>query len=429
MKRKIGGKASGLKWLKENRDLGFVVPEFRVIDTSYYDEYARIQESTRLVSALASVCSGSETHAFFNPPQRLEEKCNAIARHFNGKAISVRSSAVVSEDNENISGAGIYDTFFLDAEQITPKNLLEKVLQVYASVNSERAIAYRMENGVKGEQMAVIVQKVVEGYGYAHGVVKSRLPARAGVIPVSWSDVRGAVVGNLPAKIHTAYFHATKKMHYGNKCIFMTEDALYEKMYALDSLLVSFIPLLRKRYGREFEAEFAFDFEGRRVYLLQIRELTNIQDKQISFPKNKRALFVTNICIGAGEYVGETRFIEDIYEGWDEPEHYVYIAPILRQSGRIDINYDELTPKKRAMILTHQSNPDAHALNIANERGLLCICADVVSSKQEACYERLKRAGPYVHIVSDGLQGKVYQATQEEAEAFNQRFAPQMARI
>ena len=34
----ISGKASGLVWLAENTDLGYKVPEFDVIDASFYDE-------------------------------------------------------------------------------------------------------------------------------------------------------------------------------------------------------------------------------------------------------------------------------------------------------------------------------------------------------------------------------------------------------
>jgi len=445
MKRKIGGKASGLKWLKENTDLGFRVPEFRVIDTSYYDEYARIQESARLVSALASVCSGTETHAFFNPPQRLEERCNAIAKHFSDKGVSVRSSAVVSEDNEKLSGAGIYDTFFLDAEQITPKSLLEKVLQVYASVNSERALAYRRENGVEGEQMAVIVQKLINKVGCRHGVIRSRLPGRSGIIPVSWSDTPGAVVGNLNARINTAYFNAKKKRHYGNECIFLEDNSSTEEMHLLDKFLVSLIPGLKERYGKELEAEFCFDKKNNRLYLLQIRALTNLSEVPVDFPKHKKAIFRAGLSMGAGEYIGRVVFPDDVKEGWNEPEHYAFVTPrigkgeeatqayysreIKRQGREIKKDMDILTPRKKAIILTYDDSFATHALTIANEKGILCVSINRNPRSRRDYDEIMKRAGPYVHIVSDGLVGRVYQATQEEAEDFNQRVAPQMARI
>ena len=49
---------------------------------------------------------------------------------------------------------------------MTPKNLEEAVLKVYASVDSKRAREYRKQAGIKGEQMAVVVQEVSDKCDY-----------------------------------------------------------------------------------------------------------------------------------------------------------------------------------------------------------------------------------------------------------------------
>lgn len=79
-------------------------------------------------------------------------------------AYIIRSSAVNSEDGEHM-GAGIYDSVLLSANANLTQ-IYKAVKQVYGSVNSPQAIAYRESIGVTDEQMAVVVQQVPDSNLY-----------------------------------------------------------------------------------------------------------------------------------------------------------------------------------------------------------------------------------------------------------------------
>ena len=116
----FGGKGNGLLWLAENTDLGFQVPKFEIIDTSYYEDFLRQpvldQFARRIYQRAHPDERGVGTH--HKCPKRLEEKCIELFQMFNGTGVAVRSSGVVSEDSDKFSGAGIYESFFIG------KNLL-----------------------------------------------------------------------------------------------------------------------------------------------------------------------------------------------------------------------------------------------------------------------------------------------------------------
>ncbi|MBW2982079.1 PEP/pyruvate-binding domain-containing protein, partial [Candidatus Woesearchaeota archaeon] len=297
--QKYGGKGNGLIWLAENTDLGYTVPEFKIIDTSFYEECLKQELLAQLASQIYQLHNPDEkvTSRVERIPKRLEEKCRELSREFKGRAVSVRSSAVVSEDSDRFSGAGIYDTFFLSEEELNEKTLQEAVLKVYDSVNSPRAVKYRQEAGLKDERMAVVVQEINHEFSAYHGVMQSRLQDVSHIIPVSFSEDIGAVVSGDPnSKINTVYF---KKRFYEEPIrykIAFANDNL--KQYIADNVEKLILPLilkLKKRYGRDFEAEFSAKLSHNntgRIDLLQIRPLTNISDKKIRFPK-KKPIFTT----------------------------------------------------------------------------------------------------------------------------------------
>ncbi len=421
----FGGKGNGLVWLAQNTDLGFEVPRFEIIDTSFHN-------------------SGNL--------KKLEDRCTELADKFQGEEVAVRSSAVLSEDSDKFSGAGIYDSFFVGPQDLTPQRLQEEVLKVHASVNNDRAVQYRKQIGIGEERMAVVVQKAVEGM---NGVAMSRLPQRAGIIPVTWSDTRGAVVGGNPdALIRRAYF--TPKNDF--QAIFISEG-LWENQIQEFQNVAELSTKLRSRYGKEFESEFVIGHDGK-TYMLQIRPLTNVQDKEIKFPE-KEPIFTAKHCMTVGEYIGPWVTPSEVTEYWDEPSHYAYFAPRLdksvvdqlRETSRMfggpenaHLNYDNLTPNKRAMVITSHSVPGMHALTIANEKGIICLAGEgkydhFKGNKKLADLDRDSRmmvgremgmtliervnldvaladVGQYVHIVSDGLTGHVYRATEQEAKDF-----------
>jgi pyruvate,water dikinase len=84
----------------------------------------------------------------------------AVAQHDRGTAFAVRSSAT-AEDLPTASFAGQQDSFL---DVVGPDAVLEHVRRCWASLFTERAVAYRQRNGFADRQvkMAVVVQRMVD---------------------------------------------------------------------------------------------------------------------------------------------------------------------------------------------------------------------------------------------------------------------------
>lgn len=87
-------------------------------------------------------------------PAELAEQI--LARLTPGQAYAVRSSAT-AEDLPTASFAGLYDSFL----NLGKEAVLEHISKCWASLYSERAVAYRPENGFEQVRLAVIVQRMV----------------------------------------------------------------------------------------------------------------------------------------------------------------------------------------------------------------------------------------------------------------------------
>lgn len=428
---KNGGKGSGLTWLTQNTDIGYSVPEFDIIDTSYHEDFLKQPGLAQIAAMLHNKANPEDDYVdVYQSPKRLDEICKELTEKFQGRSVAVRSSAVVSEDNDSLTGAGIYDTFFLESWQLNPESLTDAVLKVYNSVNSDKAVEYRTNAGLDDERMAVVVQELSDDVGFVNGVMQSRLQAVSKIIPISWSEEIGAVVeGVESSKITTAHFGRTQRYGYTDyKRIYTSGgDLSVGDIVKIDDLMISVILGLKKRYGKDFEAEFSANLEKGILNMLQIRPLTNIVDKKITFP-NKKPIFTTGYkgcCIGVGEYIGPMVFEDDVKEGWEEPAHYAFVAPSLGKFieeilPNLRTDYDALTPNKRAMVLTHGMSFGSHALTIAQERNILCI-GKYQDFTKPYFTKSLKNISPNIHIVSDGLVGRVYEATEQEAKEFERR--------
>ena len=471
----FGGKAKGLVWLTENTDLGFQVPEFDTIAPSYYEDIIKQRLVAQIAGMLQTKATGQpHTGSIIGVPKGLEDRCKELANQFSGKSVMVRSSGVLSEDSDIYSGAGIYDSFEIRASKLSPQTLLDAVLKVYTSVESERARQYRRDSGLRDEKMEVIVQELATG---CNGVALSRLQARAGIKSVSWSDIRGAAVGSdlLNAQVDTAYFAPMGEGYRegAHRILFHSEASAESHVDYLKDHFAPLIDRIRKRYGKDFEFEFVVDlsngydkFDENQplpvIYAVQIRPLTNVQDKVVEFPR-KTPIMESEFCVGVGEYIGPWVLPRDIREGWAEPGHYAYLGSALDKSisnivGNLrglfripteaHLDYDALTPNKMAIVVTgFSSGPSAHAITIANERGIISLVGNKLEGKVVKRTEMedlgggyspalaqgmlgsalvvpvklaipLAEVGPYIHIVADGLNGRVYRATEEEARAF-----------
>ncbi|MFF2701062.1 rifamycin-inactivating phosphotransferase [Streptomyces cyaneofuscatus] len=93
------------------------------------------------------------------PGDLAAEITGALARLGEGTAVAVRSSAT-AEDLPTASFAGQQDTYL---NVVGPAEVLRHVSRCWASLFTERAVAYRRRNGIdhRTVQMAVVVQRMV----------------------------------------------------------------------------------------------------------------------------------------------------------------------------------------------------------------------------------------------------------------------------
>ncbi|MFC7760960.1 rifamycin-inactivating phosphotransferase [Catellatospora bangladeshensis] len=93
------------------------------------------------------------------PAELAAEITSALARHGEQAAYAVRSSAT-AEDLPTASFAGQQDTYL---NVVGPEAILDHVSLCWASLFSERAVTYRLRNGIdhRTVQMAVVVQRMV----------------------------------------------------------------------------------------------------------------------------------------------------------------------------------------------------------------------------------------------------------------------------
>ena len=165
----LGPKASNLARLMEGGlsvPRGFVVTVAawrRVLDAGLGLEVARALEGMepgapleRLVAAAARVRS---LHATATLPRDLEERIRAAYRALGSGAVAVRSSAT-EEDQAHRSAAGVFSTAL---NVLGEDAVIRAVLECWASLHGETALAYRLAHGLdpRGGAMAVVVQAMV----------------------------------------------------------------------------------------------------------------------------------------------------------------------------------------------------------------------------------------------------------------------------
>ena len=176
-----GGKGAGLAKMRAS---GLPVPQGFVVTTqsfaqsgfalpSHIDDQMAATDPDSLES-LESLCSSvRQTILDGGVP---EEVASAVAAAYeelgDGIAVSVRSSAT-AEDQPWASFAGQYDTFL---NVVGKEAVLDRLLKVWASLYSTRAVAYGLRLGIslRSVGMAVVVQRQLQSQ--AAGVLFTRDP-------------------------------------------------------------------------------------------------------------------------------------------------------------------------------------------------------------------------------------------------------------
>ncbi|HEY75285.1 MAG TPA: hypothetical protein G4O00_03770, partial [Thermoflexia bacterium] len=263
-RNRAGGKGCTLARL---RRAGFPVPPGFVIAT---DAYRAFVVANGLEGLLASALAVSDpevstrAQAAFREAEMPPEVVAAIDRAYGDLGagpVAVRSSAV-AEDAGGASFAGQYETVL---NVVGRAALLEAVRRCWASLWSERALAYRRALGLETEPaMAVVVQRMVDAAQAGVAFTVDPVSGRQDVVVVEAVAGKGEKLVSGQAEPRRYLVRQGEDGH-----------ALGDDL--LDGARLAAVVRLARRVeawaGRPQDVEWALDRSGN-VYLLQARPVT-----------------------------------------------------------------------------------------------------------------------------------------------------------
>jgi len=320
---------------------------------------------------------------------------------------AVRSSSPW-EDAREYSFDGVFDTF-LDVDRGSLYNAIEAVKK-YAL--SEKARRYAQDFGLSiDERMAVIVQSMV--CGKDQGVIYSKFPASIEVTKIlSWKkddDSQQITLMRRYLNDEGSLFSLGHKLIEGEGMGNIEAEHLSRISYTIEE---NFRFPVRIEYHQDLVPT------GRRLYLLQARSVTGIENIQdITLPELKEGeLLVGSLDInGQGDYTLPAVVICKKGEPWNLPyeevrrldkkfpEGYILICDHLESD---DLQWDSVTPHKKAVVAGDDLGR-RHDLDIARKKNLLYLGAKGFSHDIIHNHVQIE-TGDILRLISDGTKGLLY---------------------
>lgn len=262
-KLNVGGKAFHLA---EMVRWGLNVPEFGVVSSEVYlnwktNQYISSEVKTQIINSMLS---------------------------WNSQYYAVRSSMTL-EDGQTTSFAGIFETFLF----VEKEDVLDKIIECYHSISSDRALMYMKSNHIKIDQIgiSVVVQVMIDSR--SSGVAFSRNPTGHSALTLIESGLglgEGVVSGQVDVdrfKIDRfGHFWESHIVEKRNQCQFNKELKKVEIINSDDSrsrnaslskeeALKIFSGLINceSKMNTPVDMEWTIDHLSR-IYFLQVRPIT-----------------------------------------------------------------------------------------------------------------------------------------------------------
>ncbi len=420
----VGGKNASLgEMFSELSSKGIKVPDgFAVTSDAYWsflNENILIPKLTDILSQLDLKTFdnlskiGSKTRQFLldaSFPKELSDEIRYAYKQLEKRAgttvsLAVRSSAT-AEDLPNASFAGQQESYLnVQGEE----NLIAACHRCYASLFTDRAIKYRVDNGFDHMKVALSIgiQIMVRSDKACAGVMFTLDPDtgfdKVALISGAWglgeNVVQGSVntdeflvykpfVGKVKRSIISRKLGSKEKtMVYAEKKmseILKPEDAIInldtpperKQQFILNDeevvQLARWAMIIQEHYKRHMDIEWAKDGDSNQIYIVQARpETVHSQDKNKSLfkeyqIKDKGKLICKGIGLGNSITSGIARILaspKDI-DKLNKGEILV--------TGRTDPDWDPIL-KKAAGIVTDQGGRTSHAAIVAREVGAVAI--------------------------------------------------------
>ncbi len=320
----------------------------------------------------------------------------------------VRSSAVFSEDGENVTGAGIYDSVQVPAGA-TFQEFKEAVERVYRSTESDEAKMYRQQNGIEGEEMGLVIQRFIHPEyiipsGEQVGYINSRLTGVPGLMEVVTRNSRNFV------KRQELDFVLAMEANLEKSSVRSAQQFLPDINKIVPDLpikLAQLVYVIERIWGSDVQAEFVANWGS--INFVQVRDLPKAdsgQEIEVQFPDEDPIHSGASIGVGDVELeVLDNDVINAdkngivIFEGNREwtlrPKPYSF-------------------PREGVVVVANEDGLNGHIQTLAAERGLICVFPD--RSDERGAWLRyddllkLRR----VRVVSNGIEARLYPVNGEK---------------
>ncbi|HWB70830.1 MAG TPA: phosphoenolpyruvate synthase [Egibacteraceae bacterium] len=429
-----GGKGANLG---EMVNAGLPVPPgFVVTADAYLEAMERVDQRERLVELERSIDSEdlSATEQIAAEAQELIRKTGisnelreAILDAYNelgSDLVAVRSSAT-SEDTEETSFAGINETFtnVSDADE-----LLDRIVDCWASLYGERAIAYRARHAVEDEPaIAVVVQQMVAAqrsgvifsvdpqgdetklvieaaFGLGELVVSGEVEPDTYVLSREGTEVVDVRVGTQRVKL-------VRDEDGGNRRVELSEEEGSERVLSDDEAVeLAEIGLrVEEHYGSPQDIEWAMD-DGE-FFLLQSRPITTLSQEDEQPAEEEAAedvlaeaeVLVEGLGASSGFASGPVKILESPDEG-DRFEEGDILVTTMPAPDWVPIM------SRAAAFMTDSGGMTSHAAIVGREMGVPCVVGTGNATS-------VLRDGQQVTV--DGKAGVIYEG--DVTDALEQR--------
>lgn len=384
-------------FLKENNlveKLNFILAK---LDIKTFDNLAEVGQEARnllLGASLPTILQKEIIVAF----QKLNSNTG------NNKSFAVRSSAT-AEDLPNASFAGQQETYLnVKGEE----NLLKACVRCYASLFTDRAIKYRVDNGFDHQKVALSigVQTMIRSDLASSGVIFTIDPdsgfENTVLVSGAWGLGENVVQGTVNTDeflVFKPFLNSVKQpiishklgsklktMLYsdiGFKDIAKPEEAVINIETSLEKQnqyiladneiiqLAKWACIIQEHYQCQMDIEWAKDGEDGKMYIVQARPETIHRNKNQNIFKQYTLLEKGNLlCSGAGLgnkiISGKARILHSTSEISKLNKGEILVTE------KTDPDWDPIL-KKASAIITNQGGRTSHAAIVARELGAIAI--------------------------------------------------------
>jgi pyruvate,water dikinase len=444
----VGGKNASLGEMISNlSNSGIVVPNgFATTATAYWDFLKQNQLISKINDALekldvedldALAAAGKTIRQWITsailPEALVKQIKDSYQKLSNGHkdfAVAVRSSAT-AEDLPEASFAGQQETF-LNVRGVD--DILAKVKEVFASLFTDRAIAYRVHHGFAHEQVALSVgiQQMVRSDLAASGVLFTldtesgfndaifitasyglgELLVQGAVNPDEFYVYKKALQNNKQAILSRKLGRKQQRMVYSNnsgdgQTSVTVEEVPREQQqrFALSDDDIEFLArqalLIEQHYQCPMDVEWAKDGLDGKIYIVQARPET-VQSRQQQQVLERFSLTESGKIIITGRSIGQrigqgvARVVNSI-----DNINKVQAGDVL-VTDMTDPDWEPVM-KRAAAIVTNRGGRTCHAAIIARELGIPAVvgCGEATTVIQD---------GQEVTVsCAEGEEGNIYQ--------------------